>query len=63
MKVNISKFQNGNVSPLVAEEDSRSFFPNGGKRWEILRGEEEEKKATHHWETTGGGLGLCRRKS
>lgn len=32
---------------VVATESSKAFFPDGSKKWEILRGKNREKEATH----------------
>jgi len=45
-----------------AEENSRTFFPTGGKRWEILEGEEAREHATHIFKCRGRS-GFCRRRS
>jgi len=43
------------------EENSRTFFPTGGKRWKILEGEKAREHATHIFEWKGWS-GYCRRR-
>jgi len=52
------------VGRFVAEVDSRHFFPDGSKNWEILdiHKEDDYSKATHFFEKGGYIVGICRRR-
>ncbi len=64
-KIALAKYA---LAKTVATESSKAFFPDGSKNWEILRGKNREKEATHiyHFNKRIGGIiisvcsGYCR---
>jgi len=65
-KIKIYEKNGSFVGRLVAEIDSRYFFSDGGKRWEILDDRFDwraESKATHFYaDVWGNVMGLCRER-